>query len=103
MHFRGSSARSSCCFACASIAGHGTVRVPSGPSVAAASKAFFFSLSSYSTPISLFDGLTSVSGALSSTHQHPSLSDHLPTAHDKAAPMAALIVSILPASNLTPT
>ena len=61
IHFRGSSARSSCSLAWASIVGHGTVRVPSGPSVAAASKAFFFS-ASYSTPIS-FLMATSESGA----------------------------------------
>ncbi|CAH0375607.1 unnamed protein product [Pelagomonas calceolata] len=63
MHFRGSSARSSCSLAWASIVGHGTVRVPSGPSVAAASKARL-ALSSKRTPTSLFS-LTSVSGFLS--------------------------------------
>ena len=53
------------------MAGHGTVRVPSGPSVAAASNARF-ALSSKRTPISLFS-LTSVSGFLSVDAPEPML------------------------------
>ena len=63
MHFRGSSARSSCSLSVRLDGRPGTVRVPSGPSVAAASKARF-ALSSKRTPTSLFS-LTSVSGFLS--------------------------------------
>ena len=76
------------------------MRVPSS-SVAAASKARF-ALSSKRTPTSLFS-LTSVSGFLSVDAPEPIVIRSPPTAHDKAAPVGALIVSILPASNLTPT
>ena len=87
MHFRGSSARSSCSLAWASMVGQAATRVPSGPSVAAASKAYFFS-ASYSTPIS-FLMATSDRGAPSVDTPAPILLQHCQVAPGlQAAPNA---------------